>query len=78
MAAKRFTAVLWGISFLFLAPRVIAVEVLTEKYDNAHTGANLAETVLTTSNVNVNTFGSKAHDTGGSSPAAGIARPRRR
>ena len=59
MAAKRFTAVLWGLSFLFLAPRVVAVEVLTEKYDNAHVGANLAEAVLNTSNVNVNTFGKK-------------------
>lgn len=37
MAAKRFTAVLWGLSFLFLAPRVVAVEVL-----NGHPGGMLA------------------------------------
>lgn len=33
------------------------VNVPTERYDNARTGANLLETTLTTSNVSVNTFG---------------------
>ena len=33
------------------------VSVITERYDNARTGANLVETQLTTSNVNVSTFG---------------------
>src|SRR5579862_5162806 len=31
--------------------------IVTERYDNARTGANLNETQLNTSNVNVNTFG---------------------
>ena len=33
------------------------VSVLTQKYNNARTGANLSETVLNTSNVNINNFG---------------------
>src|ERR1700690_2274364 len=33
------------------------VNVLTERYDNSRTGANLNETVLNNSNVNVNQFG---------------------
>lgn len=32
-------------------------QVLTESYDNSRTGANLSETILNTSNVNVNQFG---------------------
>ena len=33
------------------------VDVLTNRYDGSRTGANLAETTLTTANVNVNQFG---------------------
>lgn len=33
------------------------INVTTERYDNSRLGANLSETQLTTSNVNVNTFG---------------------
>jgi PQQ-like domain len=40
-----------------LAPLYSQVSVLTNHYDNARTGANLSETQLNTSNVNVNQFG---------------------
>ena len=33
------------------------VDILTERYDDSRSGANLAETALNTSNVNVSTFG---------------------
>jgi hypothetical protein len=36
---------------------IAAVDVVTERYDDARLGANLAETQLTTSNVNVDAFG---------------------
>ncbi|HEV7490409.1 MAG TPA: hypothetical protein VGO25_06355 [Rhodanobacteraceae bacterium] len=36
---------------------IAQVSVLTERYDDARTGANLAETQLTTANVNIGTFG---------------------
>jgi hypothetical protein len=51
----------WGAGVLvaLLSARAGAVDVLTEKYNNVHTGANLSETALTTTNVNVNTFGKK-------------------
>src|ERR1022692_3975316 len=43
------------------APRVAAqVDVLTERYDNARSGANLKETTLTTSNVSKDHFGKLA------------------
>ena len=35
----------------------MAVHVLTNRYNNARTGANMAEKVLNTQNVNVQTFG---------------------
>jgi len=39
------------------APAWSQVNVITERYDNARTGSNLNETILNTSNVNVNQFG---------------------
>ena len=45
-------------AFLFLSSPVHAqVNVLTNRYDGARTGANLSETTLTVANVNVNHFG---------------------
>jgi hypothetical protein len=38
-------------------PRASAQSILAERYNDARTGANLAETQLTTSNVNVSQFG---------------------
>jgi len=43
--------------FLFLAATAPAQNVLTYHNNNAHTGLNSAETTLTLSNVNVNSFG---------------------
>src|SRR5690242_11548842 len=40
-----------------MACAIAGVDVLTERYDGARLGANLAETQLTTSNVNAATFG---------------------
>ena len=45
------------IGFMLCVAASAQVSVLTERYDKSRTGANLAETQLTTSNVNVNSFG---------------------
>src|SRR6202162_2798928 len=42
---------------LFPEPTRAQVSVTSERYDTSRTGANLGETALTTSNVNVNQFG---------------------
>src|SRR6516162_8359889 len=50
-----------GLLLFFIAsvhqPLSAQTNIVTERYDNARTGANLNETQLTTSNVNVNSFG---------------------
>ena len=43
--------------FAPIGSAMAAVDVVTERYDNARLGANLAETELTTSNVNASSFG---------------------
>ena len=53
-------APLLGVALGVVAPigsALAAVDVVTERYDDARLGANLAETQLTTSNVNVDSFG---------------------
>src|SRR6202030_3125047 len=45
------------ISLFTLLPSQAQVNILTNRYDSARTGANMNETVLNTTNVNVNQFG---------------------
>jgi hypothetical protein len=48
---------LCGLLTALLAPAALAQSVLTQDYDNARSGANLAETILTPGNVSSATFG---------------------
>ena len=48
---------LCGLLTACLAPVALAQSVLTQDYDNARTGANLAETILTPAKVSSATFG---------------------
>ena len=60
MVAKsrsRWNALIVLLAVLLPATAAGQVSVVTDRYDNARTGANLAETVLNTSNVNVAHFG---------------------
>src|SRR5581483_3080136 len=57
IARSHQFAALLVVTALSRAQNAGAVNVLTQHNDNQRTGANLSETVLTTSNVNVNTFG---------------------
>ena len=54
---SRLNALIVLLTAVIPTTAVGQVSVVTEGYDNARTGANLAETVLNTSNVNVGQFG---------------------
>jgi hypothetical protein len=54
---SRSTSTLAALVFLFVARPGRAADVLTQHNDNARTGANTAETVLTTRNVKPDAFG---------------------
>src|SRR5579883_168722 len=47
----------WCFCLLFVSAAWSQQSVLSQRYDNARTGANLSELTLTTANVNVNQFG---------------------
>ncbi len=54
MSTRRFAAFVLG---LFMSCSPASAQVTTSQYDNACTGADLNESVLTPANVNVNQFG---------------------
>jgi hypothetical protein len=54
---SRLNVLIALVVVLFPAAAAGQVKVVTERYDNSRTGANLSETVLNTSNVNVTQFG---------------------
>jgi hypothetical protein len=56
--ARRFPRLGWLFAIVAIAwPVQAQISISTNRYDGARTGANLSETKLTTSNVNVNNFG---------------------
>src|SRR4051812_13142654 len=56
-ATRLLSLSLLLLSLSVLSPTYGQVSVLTQHNNNARTGANLNETILNTSNVNVNQFG---------------------
>jgi hypothetical protein len=56
-AAKIQAASMLLVTVLSASPRANAVDVLTGMNDNNRTGANIGETTLNTTNVNVGQFG---------------------
>jgi len=56
---RRVSVCCLTVAMLAAVPRALhaQVDVLTNRYDGARTGANLSETTLTTANVNVDHFG---------------------
>src|SRR6476660_2222335 len=55
MSNSRLTACVLGLLAVLCSSS--AAQVTTSQYDNARTGANLSETVLTPANVNTKQFG---------------------
>jgi hypothetical protein len=53
----HFRSLIILLTVLLPAAAGAQVSIVTERYDNARTGANLGETILNTSNVNVSQFG---------------------
>jgi outer membrane protein assembly factor BamB len=56
---RNLSLVLLGVLSHFTPRQGHAIDVLTQHYDNARTGATLAETLLNTSNVSVTKFGKR-------------------
>jgi len=56
-APRRYSILLWFFALIAVKSPAASVAVLTHHNDTGRTGANLEETVLTTTNVNTNQFG---------------------
>jgi hypothetical protein len=57
MNCARWTRLLFVVALMPSVPGLAQVNILTHHNDSSRTGTNLSETVLNTSNVNVNQFG---------------------
>jgi hypothetical protein len=54
---SNFSFARFALGLFTLLPSFTGAQVVTSQYDNARTGANLNETILTPANVNVKQFG---------------------